>query len=82
MYGQLEPCQEILGGKASLGGKPLKEEEAPTESFKEIIVDKANKEISNRSIDLFFPFLGHIQSFQGVLVQQDQSGEESDHLSD
>ena len=55
MYGQLEPCQEILGGKASLGGKPLKEEEAPTESFKEIIVDKANKEISIRSIDLFFP---------------------------
>ena len=41
--------------RASLGGKPLKEEEAPTESFKEIIVDKANKEISIRSIDLFFP---------------------------
>ena len=37
-----------------LGGKPLKEEEVPTESFKEIIVDKANKENFNRSIDLFF----------------------------
>ena len=27
-----------------------------------------------------FSLLGHMQSFQGVLVQQDQSGEESDHL--
>ena len=40
----LESCQEILGGKASLGRKPLKEEEALTESFKDIIVDKTNKE--------------------------------------
>ena len=40
----------------SLGGKPLKkEEEALTESFKDITVDKSNKEISIRSIDLFFP---------------------------
>ena len=27
-----------------------------------------------------FSFLGHIQSFQGALIE-DQSGEESDHLS-
>ena len=39
--------------RASLGGKPLKEEEGPTESFKEIIVDKVNIENFNRSIDLF-----------------------------
>ena len=41
--------------RASLGGQPLEEEDAPTESFEEIIVDKTNKEISIRSIDLFFP---------------------------
>ena len=29
-----------------------------------------------------FSFLGHIQSFRGVLVQEDQIGEESDHLSE
>ena len=28
-----------------------------------------------------FSLLGHIQSFRGALVQEDQSGEESDHLS-
>ena len=39
--------------RASLGGKPSQEEEGPTESFKELIVDKVNKENFNRSIDLF-----------------------------
>ena len=29
-----------------------------------------------------FSLLGHIQSFQGVLVQEDQTGDESDHLSE
>ena len=29
-----------------------------------------------------FSLLGHIQSFRGVLVQEDQTGEESDHLSE
>ena len=42
--GQLEACQQIREGKASLGEKPLKEEEAPAGSFKDIIVDKHNKE--------------------------------------
>ena len=27
-----------------------------------------------------FSHLGHIQSFRGVLVQEDQIGDESDHL--
>ena len=63
MYGQLEPCQEILGGKAALGGKPSQEEEGPTESFKELIVDKVNKENFNRSIDLF-----PCKSYQCILL--------------
>ena len=29
-----------------------------------------------------FSQLGHIQSFRGVLVQEDQIGDESDYLSD
>ena len=29
-----------------------------------------------------FSHLGHIQLFRGVLVQEDQIGDESDHLSD
>ena len=54
MYAQLEPCQHILEeARAPLGGKPSQEEEGPTESFKELIVDKVNKENFNRSIDLF-----------------------------
>ena len=27
-----------------------------------------------------FSYSGHIQSFRGVLVQEDQTGDESDHL--
>ena len=29
-----------------------------------------------------FSYSGHIQSFRGVLVQEDQTGDESDHLGD
>ena len=29
-----------------------------------------------------FSYSGHIQSFRGVLVQEDQTGDESDHLID
>ena len=40
-------------GKASLGEKPLEEEEASVESFEDIIVDKRNKEDFH---NLFFPW--------------------------
>ena len=44
-------------GKASLGEKPFKEEGAPAGSFKDIIVDKRNKEdFQQIPLDLFFPW--------------------------